>query len=901
MENISEEKVRAYWESSKVFQANPSEKEKVFITAAFPYPNSPQHIGHARTYTITDIYARYNRLIGKNVLFPMGFHVTGTPIIAMAKRIEEGDEDLLKIFEEIYGIPKEKAKSLTNPKDLVLYFSKEIEEGMKLLGLSIDWRRKFYTFDPHFNKFIEWQFLKLKEAGFIEKGEHPIPWSVKLNSPIGAHDTKGDVDPEIEEITGIKFEFGDSYLVAATYRPETIFGVTNLWINEEEQYVKVRIKGENYIFSKKAYEKLSHQLEGEILESFGGSYLLNKKAKHPLSKKEIPILPASFVKGGEGTGIVMSVPGHAPYDYVALRDLGKLEELKPLKIISSSLSVEEVVEKLGIKEQTSPKLEEATKLIYKEEAHKGKMLIESYKGMLVKEAKEKVKEDLIKEGKAIRIWVIANSPVYTRAGDEVVVKLVKDQWFINYGNPSWKARVREHFEKMKIIPPSLKKQFLETVEWLERKACTRSSGLGTRFPFDKSKMIEALSDSTIYMAFYTISHKIKEFSPKELDEAFFDYLFLGKGTPKNALHKSLREEFLYWYPLDSRHSGADLVRNHLTFFVFNHIAIFPKELWPKQIVVNGFVLMEGKKMSKSLGNILPLKEAIKKYGADAIRISVAGTSDLLQDSDFYRSVAEGVKQRLSFFKNLPKSHPKLENSEKEKIDLWLESKLNRKIKGVFKKYEEFQLREIILELFYEMYEEIKWYLQRVKTPKLREFLKKWSLALSPFIPYTAEAIWFELEGKGIEGEKLSWEEEKINLDREKAEEVIKAILLDVENIRKLANKKGEKLTICLALDWKFDFLSLLSKEKNMEKIQQKIKEGEKHLIGEKLKLLSKLRKELHKIESPPSKEILKEHLEDAKEFLEKQLQLKVEIVEEETLTHPKAKQSLPTKPALILE
>ncbi len=74
----------------------------------------------------------------------------------MAKRIEEKDEELLEIFERIYGISREKAMELTEPKNLVMYFSKEVEEGMKLLGLSIDWRRKFYSFDKHFNKFIEW-------------------------------------------------------------------------------------------------------------------------------------------------------------------------------------------------------------------------------------------------------------------------------------------------------------------------------------------------------------------------------------------------------------------------------------------------------------------------------------------------------------------------------------------------------------------------------------------------------------------------------------------------------------------------------------------------------------------------------------------------------------------------
>src|SRR3989339_1362101 len=126
-----ETKWRDKWDAEKIFQVNPSKKEKRYLPGAFPYPNSPQHIGHARTYTTTDIYARYLRLKGYNVLFPMAFHVTGTPILAMAKRIAEKDPEVLNVFREIYGIPDEVSATLTDPRSLVTHFSREIEAGMK--------------------------------------------------------------------------------------------------------------------------------------------------------------------------------------------------------------------------------------------------------------------------------------------------------------------------------------------------------------------------------------------------------------------------------------------------------------------------------------------------------------------------------------------------------------------------------------------------------------------------------------------------------------------------------------------------------------------------------------------------------------------------------------------------
>jgi len=219
-----EKKWRKKWEGADAYEPKAGRGKKKFITAAFPYPNSPQHVGHGRTYTIADIYARYWRLRGYNVLFPMAFHVTGTPILGMAKRLKERDPELLGVFENIYGIPREKAESLTDPAELVLYFSHEIEEGMKEIGYAVDWRRKFYTFDRHFNKFIQWQFRKLKGKGYVVKGTHRVAWCPSDSNVVSSHDTQGDVDPEIEEVAGVKFKFKDGWLVAATYRPRPFMG-----------------------------------------------------------------------------------------------------------------------------------------------------------------------------------------------------------------------------------------------------------------------------------------------------------------------------------------------------------------------------------------------------------------------------------------------------------------------------------------------------------------------------------------------------------------------------------------------------------------------------------------------------------------------------------------------------
>ena len=165
---------------------------------------------------------------------------------------------------------------------------------MKEIGYSIDWRRKFYTYDPQFNKFIEWQFAKLHQAGYITKGEHPVPWCPVSQAAVGAHDTKGDMDPQIEEVTGVLFPYEDGYLVCSTYRPETIYGVTNIWLNEKATYVEASSGKKKYYISKDALGPLSMQMDLQVEKEFSAKEIASKKAKHPLERRgaaHIPALP----------------------------------------------------------------------------------------------------------------------------------------------------------------------------------------------------------------------------------------------------------------------------------------------------------------------------------------------------------------------------------------------------------------------------------------------------------------------------------------------------------------------------------------------------------------------------------------------------------------------------------
>ncbi|WP_397470787.1 leucine--tRNA ligase [Pyrofollis japonicus] len=856
------------WRESRIFEADPREdKPKFFLTAAFPYPNSPLHLGHGRTYTITDAYARYLRMKGYNVLFPMGFHYTGTPILTMAEQIASGDKELIDLMINVYDVPPEDIEKLKDPLSLARYFHTDAKNAMMEMGYSIDWRREFTSIDPEFKKFITWQFIKLREKGLVTKGTHPVGWCPKHGMPVGMHDTKGDVEPEIGEFTLILFKLSDFdyYLPAATLRPETVFGVTNIWVNPDAEYSLVIIDGKKYIVSKRAAFKLRFQRDNVAeTKTLKGSELVGKWVINPATGEKVPILPASFVDPDTATGVVMSVPAHAPYDYVALRDLidnnsellSKLgidpERLKPIPLIRvpgyGEIPAKDIVEKMGIKSQLEKdKLDEATKTLYSDEFNKGimrtdiinrvyqevpeeyrKFIVAALKawilGRPVREARDAVAKWLTELGYGDKMYEIMNRPVYCRCGTEIVVKVLKDQWFINYGDPAWKQRVLELLKEMRIVPEIMRDEFIKVVDWLRERAAARTRGLGTELPWAPGWIIESLSDSTIYMAFYTVIHKIRSYGLKadQLAPSFWDYVLLGKGNvtavsretsiPVGVL-EDLRREFEYWYPLDSRHSGRDLVPNHLTFFLFNHVAIFPRDKWPRQIVVNGFVLLEGKKMSKSLRNIVPLRRALRVYGVDTVRATLLAAAEILQDANFTEELARSVMSQLRKIEQIVSELRNID-SETTIADRWLVSRLQKHIEQVTNAFDGLRIRAATVRVLYEMENDAKKYLEiRGRPgPALREYVDAWIRMLAPIAPHLAEELWHSIGKQGFVSVE-SWplpDSSKIDDEAELAVSYVDKVVEDIKAILRIYRGEPHKVVLIVEKPEAWKYASLVA-------------------------------------------------------------------------------------------
>ena len=257
----------------------------------------------------------------------MGFHYTGTPILGMSKRIQSKDKEIIDNFKNIFLIDQNTIDSFVDPLNIAKYFHNEIKSGMVEMGYSIDWRREFTTIDSIYKKFISWQFKTLLELGVIEQGSHPVGWCPNDGNPVSQHDTLGDIEPSFTEYSLIKFKLKDEEIIlpVATLRPETIFGVTNLWINDKETYFNIVINNkEKWIVSKSGSKKLEFQnYDIKIISEVNGSEFVGRLVENPITNSLIPVLPASFVTMDDGSGIVMSVPAHAPFDMQALYDIKK--------------------------------------------------------------------------------------------------------------------------------------------------------------------------------------------------------------------------------------------------------------------------------------------------------------------------------------------------------------------------------------------------------------------------------------------------------------------------------------------------------------------------------------------------------------------------------------------------
>ncbi|WRT64371.1 leucine-tRNA ligase [Kwoniella shivajii] len=844
---------------------------KWFGTFAYPYMNGSLHLGHAFTITKIEFAAGFERMRGKNVLFPLGYHATGMPIKAASDKLirememfgedfsgykeEEADESgpappvpsttalpakslestdpskgkkgklnakstgLTYQFQilELIGVPKEELKKFADPYYWLEYFPPIAKQDLSAMGARIDWRRQFLTTDanPYYDSFVRWQMNKLYQQGKVKFGKRYTIYSPKDGQPCMDHDRQSGEAVNPQEYTAVKMEvleWGPTvssevkqavggkkvWMVAATLRPETMYGQTNCFVGPNIKYgLFESAHNELYLVTERAARNMAFQgtFEGENgrvakVADVTGSELLGTKVIPPFGvAKEVYVLPMEGVLATKGTGVVTSVPSDSPDDYRTLMDLRKKAEMykiqpewaaiDPIPVLKTEkygdMAAEFLCDMLKIQSQRDKdKLAEAKDLTYKEGFYNGVMTIGDFKGEPVAEAKPKVRQQMIDAGLATP-YAEPESEVISRSADVCVVALV-DQWYLDYGEDSWKASAFKLLEGLNTYQVETRNGFEAVLNWLNKWACARSYGLGSKLPWDPVWLVESLSDSTIYMSYYTVANLLHDdmfgknpgplgIKAEQMTDEVWEYV-LGSGElPSNSPVEpekaaQLKYSFSYFYPLDIRSSGKDLIPNHLTFWIYIHAALFPEKHWPRSVRTNGHLMLNGKKMSKSTGNFLTMKEATKKYGADAARLTLADAGDDITDANFEETVANAAILRLHtaclWAEEMKSTESTLRTGELNDFDRGFQTEIDSMVEDTYEAFDQMEFKRALKSGLYD-FENARNFYRLISDPSNggqgmhRDLVFAWiranTLLIAPFTPHFSEHVWKNVLGE----------------------------------------------------------------------------------------------------------------------------------------------------------
>ncbi len=745
-----------------------------------------------------------------------GQHEDVTKFTAKKSKVKEKAGRAKFQFEimEQLGVPKEEIKQFADPKHWLEYFPPLVKKHVTMLGGRVDWRRSMVTTDvnPYYNRFVQWQMNRLKELGKIKFGKRYTIYSVKDGQPCMDHDRQSGEGVLPQEYTGIKIEVTGFtaralgylrehgfdpegkkvYLVAATLRPETMYGQTCCFVSRKIDYGLFDMgHGEFFICTRRSFKNMSYQeitpRRGDYKEALlvNGDLLVGSKIHAPLTPlKTLRVLPMETILESKGTGVVTCVPSDSPDDFVTTRDLLNKPEYHgidrdwvvedPISIVRTDkygdMCAKTLVEKLKIHSpKDTQQLAEAKTLAYKEGYYNGVLLKGKYQGMKVEDAKPKVKKDLVDAGLAF-VYNEPEKAVMSRSGDSCIVSL-EDQWYLDYGEKNWKQQAVACLQKMNTYAPDTKNAFEGVFDWLKNWALSRTYGLGTRIPWDQKYLVESLSDSTVYQAYYTICHLLHrdiygrergllDISADQMTDDVWDYVFCRRDEvvsdiPRAKLDR-MRREFEYFYPLDESISGKDLIPNHLTFYIYTNVALFRRQFWPTGIRCNGHLMLNNAKMSKSTGNFRTLAQLVAKFGADASRVALADAGDSVEDANFDESNANAAILRLYNLKEwcetMKSSETSLRTGDYNFFDTAFDNEMNQLIDETFAHYKATHYKLALKSGFFDYhyardyYREVSALYGGMHRDLVAKYIETLALMLSPVTPHFADYLYREIAG-----------------------------------------------------------------------------------------------------------------------------------------------------------
>jgi len=878
-------------------------KKKFYCLEMFPYPSGRLHMGHVRNYTIGDAIARYKRLCGFDVFYPMGY--------------------------DSFGLPAENAaiKHGIHPKKWTEDCISTMKQQQMLMGYSYDWSKELATHKPEYYKWNQYFFIKFLEKGIAYRKNAPANYCPSCQTVLANEQVENgkcwrchskveirqmeqwffkitdyadrllegleriDWPERIKEMqrnwigkssgTLVKFKLDgmDKELEVFTTRVDTIFGVTFLAMAPEHPLAlelarKAGKEKEREV--KEFIDKVlvEERFERTSIEKSKEGIFLDAYAIHPFTKEKIPIYVASFVLPDYGTGIVMGVPAHDARDFEFAKQHGlSIKHVVLPKDASKKLDEAKAFEEFGILADS-----------------------EEFSGMSSEQAIEEITKKLEKLGlgkKAVcyklRDWLISRQrywgtpiPVVycQKCGiqpvsiDELPVILPEDVKF-GRGNP------------------------LATNEsWLNT-TCPKCKGPARR----ETDTMDTFVDSSWYFLRYVDNKNDAEpFDKKKVSELLPVDIYIG-GAEHATMHLIYARFFTK-------------VLKDLGYVDFD-------EPFAK-LVNQGVVTLGGEAMSKSKGNIVDPLDVVPKYGVDALRAFILARAMPEKDLEWSDEGIEGIKRALDritelleFYKEKKQTNntnnekgEKSEKSEKSgERDEYALAKMNWLIAEYIEKFERLNFPSVIFSLF-DFVKAISKHKEKLSLAVLHSCLHNLAILLNPITPYLSEHIWHEI---GNDGYCSLAEMPKPNEALMKQEFLVEdnyigSLIADIQEILELikkkekAEKEQKSIVVVIADNWKHEVAKLISNCKNVAEAIERIKQSQ---YANKLEEISKAITNLLNIK-PLDEDKEYRIVSRNKEFLEKEFKAKVILLREKEAVEymkykEKAKRALPLKPVIIFD
>ena len=624
-----EKKWQKYWEDNKCFEAvNGDKKEPYYILVEFPYPSgSGLHVGHVRSYTAQDALARMKRMMGYNVLYPMGFDAFGAPA-------------------EEYAI-----KNHVHPSEAVRINIDNFRKQMKSLGMSFDWSREFSTTDPDYYKWTQWQFLQFYKHGMAYKDTIPVNWCPKCKSVLSNEDSAGGVCERcgtnviqkeksqwmlkmssyaedllkglddthfaekvklgqinwIGKSTGVELDVnivGGGKFSVFTTCIETVYGITFFVIAPDGKLIKelmprVQNKKEVMDYINETAKK-SDMDRTELNKGKTGCILEGIKAINPANGKVVPVFLGDFVLGSYGTGAVMAVPTHDERDFL----YAKTHNLEMIQVIDGKDVSEHAFEK-------GDYLGKGCKLINSEE----------FTGLTVEEAKEAITKKLEKLGIARRVnnykmrdWIFSRQRFW---GEPIPIINCPKCGFVPMDEkdlPLLLPNVTEYEPTDNGESPLAK-----ITDWVNTK-CPKCGGNAKR----ETDTMPQWAGSSWYFLRFMDPHNNHEFASMDAMK------YWGKVN---------------WYNGGMEHTARHLLYARFWVQMLYNFGLVPNKEMIDTRVSHGMILgSDNQKMSKSKGNVINPDDIINEYGADTLRTYEMFMGDYEQDAPWSTDSLKGCKR-----------------------------------------------------------------------------------------------------------------------------------------------------------------------------------------------------------------------------------------------------------------